>query len=69
MENITPAPSATSPRSILLRWIDEAFRLEEENRELRALMTALLIAIVRNRPLIEMARGEIEERFPVEVAA
>jgi hypothetical protein len=69
MENITPAPNAMSPRSILLRWIDEAFRLEEENRELCALMTNLVIAVARHRQFAEMARVEIEERFPVEVAA
>jgi hypothetical protein len=45
-----------------LEWVDSALALEEENRELRRLMTALLLAIVRNHELVEYARCELERK-------
>jgi hypothetical protein len=50
----------------LLGWIDVALRVEEENRRLRELMSALVIAIARNRELLADARRELVERFPEE---
>ncbi len=55
-------------RPILSCWIDAALELEEENRELRRLMTNLVVAIVRNRDHLEYARGELEERWPERTA-
>ena len=53
-----------------LGWVDVALaqeeenaRLAEENRELRLLLTDLVLAIGRNADLLAFARGEIEERF------
>lgn len=43
----------------VLEWVDSAIALEEENRELRRLMTTLLLAIARNRELVEYARCEL----------
>jgi hypothetical protein len=54
---------------MLSGWIDTALALEEENRQLRALVTSLIIAIARNRDLLEFARGEIETGFAEEKAA
>jgi hypothetical protein len=50
-----------------IEWVDSAIALEEENRELRRLMTALVLAIARNRELVEYARGELE-RVPGETS-
>ena len=53
-----------------LGWVDFALaqeeenaRLAEENRELRLLLTDLLLAIGRNAEFLAFARGEVEERF------
>jgi hypothetical protein len=50
----------------LLAWVDTALALQEENRELRRLMTGLIVAFLHNRALHDMARGELRERFPDE---
>lgn len=63
-----------------MRWVDVALRQEEElraayalrdeiaeeNRELRDLLARLLFAVtsLRDLDLIELARAEIEQRFP-----
>jgi hypothetical protein len=49
-----------------LAWLDVALRAEEENRQLRELMSALVIAIARNSSLLADARRELIERFPEE---
>lgn len=49
-----------------LTWLDVALRAEEENRQLRELMSALVIAIARNSSLLADARRELIERFPEE---
>ena len=54
--------------SYVLGWVDTALALEEENRELRALMTNVLLAILRNRELVEYARGELSA-LPIGIAA
>jgi hypothetical protein len=46
--------------ALLLEWVDSALALEEENRELRAIIAGLVLAIYRNRPLIEFARGQLD---------
>jgi len=56
-------------RPILSCWLDHAFALEAENRELRAILTELIIAIARNRDLVEFATCEVEGRWPEEGAA
>jgi hypothetical protein len=53
----------------LLGWIDCAMALEAENKELRRLMSDLVIAIARNSDLLADARRELAERFPEERAA
>jgi hypothetical protein len=50
----------------LLGWIDCAMALEAENKELRRLMSDLVIAIARNCDLLADARRELAERFPEE---
>lgn len=54
---------------LALDWIDIAIRAEEENRQLRELMSALVIAIARNRDMLADARRELIERFPEEGSA
>lgn len=51
---------------LALAWIDVALELQEENRELRRLMTNLLLAIVRNKEIMEYACCQLRE-FPEEV--
>ncbi len=51
-------------RPILSCWIDHALELEEDNRELRAMMVNLLVAIASNRDLVEFATCEVEGRWP-----
>ena len=48
---------------LALGWLDVAIALEEENRELRAIISDLVVAICRNRKLVEYARCELEERW------
>ena len=45
-------------------WLDEAIRLEEENRALRELVVVLAFALARKQELDEYAEAEIEARFP-----
>ncbi len=56
-------------RPLLSCWIDEAFRLEEENRELRGALTSLLFWLASNRDLLDLAYGDVEARWPEEGAA
>jgi len=54
---------------LALDWIDIAIRAEEENCQLRKMMTALVVAIARNRDLLADARRELIERYPEEGSA
>jgi hypothetical protein len=54
---------------LALAWVDIAMALEAENKELRLLISGLLIAFLHNRELHDMARGELRERFPEEGSA
>jgi hypothetical protein len=49
---------------LALEWVDTALALEEENREFRRLNLALLLWLVRNRDLVDVAYARIDERFP-----
>ena len=51
---------------LALSYLDLALRAEEENRQLRELMSALVIKIASNRELLADARREMVERFPEE---
>jgi hypothetical protein len=51
---------------LALRWVDTAMALAEENRQLRELMSALIVRIAANQDLLELARRELVERFPEE---
>ena len=69
-----PSPSANDSREVgarsyVLGWVDTALALEEENRELRALITNLLLAILRNRELVEYARCELSTIVETEAKA
>ena len=46
-----------------LAWVDTALELEQENRELRALILVLAAALARERELVGFARDAIEARF------
>ena len=54
---------------LALSYLDLALRAEEENRQLRELMSALVIGIARNRDWLADARRELVERFPEEGSA
>jgi hypothetical protein len=45
-------------------WMAEATRLDEENRELRQLMTRLLLAVAEHDDLLSYGRRLIDQRFP-----
>jgi hypothetical protein len=51
---------------LALSYLDLAIRAEEENRQLRELMSNLVLAIARNRDWLADARRELIERFPEE---
>jgi len=48
----------------VLDWADLALRYEEENRELRRILTALIFAYARTREFHDFARERVEARFP-----
>ena len=54
-----------------LAWVDIALDLSEQNRQLRAVLTDIVLAIAENREawdfeLLHFARSELERRFPEE---
>ena len=49
---------------LALAWVDVALGLEQESRELRALVLVLAVALARERELADFARDEIAARFP-----
>lgn len=49
---------------LAVSWLDTALVLDRENRELRAILTALLLAIAWNRDLLNYACARIDERWP-----
>ena len=51
-------------RPILSTWIDECFRLEQENRELRALVVSLLLWLADTRDLSALAKVQLKARWP-----
>ena len=55
--------------TVLGGWIDTALALEEENRELRDILTALVFWIIEKRELLELAEKQIEARWPYREAA
>ena len=48
--------------TVLGAWIDTALALEEENRELRDILNALLFWILENEELVAIASAQIEAR-------
>jgi hypothetical protein len=47
-----------------LSWMDEAIRLDAENKQLRELVMQLLLWIGANEGLALFAVAQIEQRFP-----
>lgn len=52
-----------SARTTAVEWLEEAIRLDDENRQLRAWLTSLLFWVAEQRDLADLARAQIGRRF------
>lgn len=62
---VTMAPAA----EVEAEWMAIALELDADNRELRRLLTSILLCVARREDLIAYARAEINRRWPEQRAA